>query len=83
MSKAVKILSQKKISKIPVPVKNSELHDGLDRILSTRTMGKAFGEILLQALYLEGTGNKAQQVAFASRIGWLLDDWAARQRGAL
>lgn len=60
---------------IQVPVKPSELHQGLDMILANRTVSRAFAETLLQTLWIVRTGEKARQVNFARHLISCLDSW--------
>ncbi len=66
--------------KVNVPCTRDELHKGLDMILRTRTVNRAFGEVLLQALWVTSCQSKAEQVRFASELRGFLDEYVAARR---
>jgi hypothetical protein len=70
------------MKKVTIPATHKELHEGLDRLLDSRTMGRAVSELLAQALWVQKTRSEAHQVEFAHWLGRFLDAYAAKRKGA-
>lgn len=63
------------MTKIEIPMSKADLHKGLDSILATATLKRAFSEILMQCLWVAKCTDKATQVKFSTALTRLLDSW--------
>lgn len=80
MAEKILLTSPFKSKKIDPSECKNELREGLDTLLKSRTLGRDFGNILLQALWLQRSGNDADQAEFARLLSLCLQAWTAGRR---
>ena len=66
--------------KITIPASPEELKLALFTLIHSRTLGKIVSELLLQALWIHRTGDRAAQVNFSRALRAFLDTWASSGR---
>lgn len=64
-------------NKLKIPVTRDDLHAALDMIMGSRILARAFGDCLIQTLYIGKTQDKALQVRWAQYLISCLDHWAS------
>jgi hypothetical protein len=73
-------LPSKTPSRIAVEIAKTELHEGFDRILASRELGRVFGELILQCLWAIKTQSQTNRIVLARLIGQSLDRYSENNR---